>query len=74
MKVLVSLISLVVIISSLAQADDNQEKSNKKKNVGTQSVTREKIRALKDKNQKTVNTLEEIEDEGADEGDEEEEE
>jgi hypothetical protein len=73
MKVLLSLVVLLVILTSITQADDSQDKANQNKSVGSQTVTREKIRALKDKNQKTVNALEDIEDKGAEEGDDEEE-
>ena len=74
MKVLLSLVCLLVLLSSLVQADDTKDKTNRKKSVGSQTVTREKIRALKDKNQKTVDALEDIEEDPSEEGDEEEEE
>ncbi len=74
MKAFITLVCLLVCLSALAQTDETKESNSKQKKVGSQTVTREKIRAFKDKNQKTVNALEDIEDEGAEEGDDEEEE
>ncbi len=74
MKTLITLICLLFVLTANAQSEDVKGKDSKQKSIGSQTATREKIKAFKAKNQKTVNALEEIEDEGADEGDEEEEE
>lgn len=74
MKIYFSMICLLFVLSAFANDDDAKEAASKKKKISPQTVTREKIRAFKDKNQKTVDALEDIEDEGTEEGDEEEEE
>lgn len=74
MKKCFSIICLLFVLAAIAQDDDVKEAASKKDKLGSQTVTREKIRALKDKNQKTVDALEDIDDEATDDGDEEEEE